>query len=306
MSASTATDRVEYGRTTLIEDHAPALPSRVSWGAIAAGALIAVAVGATLNILGLAIGATTVDAVDRDTPSAAALGMGAGIWLLVANLIALAVGGWVAARLSGTGDAKDAALHGLGVWASAFLVSAVLLGSVVAGTASTAGSALSSMIGGAARIAGSAAGVAEGQVDAEALVERARIALTGPTDPALMSAEQRAAEIGALIAKRLAEGRFEQADRQRLATLIGAAAGIPTDEAERRVQAYEAEARRVAADAERRAREAADAAASGAATGAFWVFAALLLGAIAAAVGAGAGRRKLAVSSASMGTRGAL
>lgn len=272
-------------------DGAPALPSRISWGAILAGALLAVAIGASLNILGIAIGATTVDAAARDTPSASAFGIGAGIWLLVANLIGLAAGGHAAARLSGTADNTDSTLHGLGVWATAFLVSAVLLGNVVAGTASTASGAVSSIMGGATRGAGAAVSAATEQVDPQALIDRARQALTGPSDPARMTTEQRAAEISGLIGRRIANGALSDAERGRLNTLIAAEAGIPEPEAAQRVQAYEAEALRLAREAEERARRAADMAASGTATAAFWVFAALLLGALAAVFGARGGTR---------------
>ena len=96
---------------------APALPPRTSWGAIIAGAVVALTVGLMLNTLGVAVGATAVDAVSRDTPSASTFGIGAGLWLVVSNLIGLAVGGYVAARFSGTADDTDAMLHGLGVWA---------------------------------------------------------------------------------------------------------------------------------------------------------------------------------------------
>ena len=90
-----------------------------------------------LNTLGVAVGASAVDAASGDTPDASTFGIGAGIWLVVSNLIGLAAGGYVAARLSGTADGTDAMLHGLGVWAVAFLVSAVLLGNVLGGAAST-------------------------------------------------------------------------------------------------------------------------------------------------------------------------
>ena len=104
-----------------------------------------------------------------------------GIWLLVANLIGLAVGGYVAARLSGTADSTDSVLHGLSVWAIGFLLSAVLLGNVIAGTASTAAQGGASLLGGLAQGAGSAASAAAGpagqamqQVDPKALVDRAQ------------------------------------------------------------------------------------------------------------------------------------
>ncbi|HYF08616.1 MAG TPA: hypothetical protein VD970_13415 [Acetobacteraceae bacterium] len=281
----------DAGRT--VTDSAPALPPRISWGAILAGALLAVTIGAMLNILGLALGATAVDAAARDTPSAATFGIGAGIWLLAANLIGLAAGGYAAARLSGTGDGTDATLHGLGVWATAFLVSAVLLGNVVAGTASTVFGAASSVAGSAARGAGAAVSAAAEQVDPQAFAERARQALTAPADPARMTTEQRTAEITRLIGQRVTGGSLNDADRRRLNAIVAAEAGISEQEAAQRVQALEAEAQRMAREAEERARRAADAAASGTATAAFWVFGALLLGAIAAVIGARAGTRRL-------------
>ncbi len=272
---------------------APSLPSRVSWGAILAGAVIAVMIGLMLNILGAAVGATAVDAVQGDTPSASTFGIGAGIWLLVANLIGLAVGGYAAARLSGTADKTDAALHGVGVWAIGFLVSAVLLGNLASSAVSTAFSAASSLVGGAAQTAGSAASAVAGQADPQALADRARAALSGPSEPARMTTGQRSAEIGRILAGAAAGGGLSDADRQRLAALVSAETGIPQQEAAQRVQAYEAEARRLAGEAEQRARQAADTAATGAATAGLAVFATLLLGAVAAILGARAGARNL-------------
>ncbi|WP_376092985.1 hypothetical protein ACE7GA_24700 [Roseomonas sp. CCTCC AB2023176] len=279
---------------------APVLRHRISWGAILAGALVAVAVGAMLNILGVAIGATAVDAVQRDTPNASTFGITGAIWLLVANLLGLAVGGYVAARLSGTSDKRDATLHGLAVWATAYLVSAVLLGNLATGVASTAGRAVSSVAGGVTQAASSVAGGAAGAagqaaqgVDADDLLNRARLALSGPTDVARMTTEQRAAEITSLLGKRVANGNLSNDDRTRLNRLVAAEAGIPEQEAAQRIQSYEAEAQRTAQEAEQRAREAANAAATGAAAASFWIFAALLLGAIATILGSRAGTRDM-------------
>jgi hypothetical protein len=272
---------------------APALRPRVSWGAILAGSVIAVMIGFMLNILGAAVGATAVDAVGRDTPDASTFGIGAAVWLLAATLIGLAVGGYAAARLSGTADKTDAALHGVGVWAIGFLLSTVLLGQAVSGAASSAFTAASSAIGGAAQGAGSAVSAAAGQFDPQALADRARAALSGPSDPASMTAEQRGAEITRILANRAATGSLSDADRQRLTALVAAEAGIPQEEAAQRVQAFEAEAQRLSREAEQRARQAADAAATGASTAAFAAFGTLLLGAIAAVLGARAGARNL-------------
>ena len=272
---------------------APALPPRVSWSAIVAGAVIAVTIGFMLNILGVAVGATAVDVVEGDTPSGSAFGIGAGIWLLAATLIGLAVGGYAAARLSGTADKTDAALHGVGVWAIDFLLSAVLLGNLAAGTASTVAGAASSLLGGVAQTAGSAAASVSGAVNPQALADRARAALSGPSEPASMTTEQRSAEIGRILTSGAANGSLSDPERQRLAALVAAETGIPQQEAAQRVQAYEAEAQRLARETAERARRAADTAATGAATAALAVFATLLLGAVVAIVGARAGTRDL-------------
>ncbi|MBW8269350.1 hypothetical protein [Caldovatus aquaticus] len=169
----TGTTTAGQGAGTLavaVPEGTPALPPRISWGAVFAGGVVAVAVGAMLNVLGLAIGGSTVDATTPgETPSASSFGIAAGLWPPVANLVGLGAGGYVAARLSGTSDDTDGILHGLSAWAVGYLIPAVLLGNVIAGTASTAFQGVSAMVGGAARGAGG--------------------------DPAQMTSEQRNAEI---------------------------------------------------------------------------------------------------------------
>jgi len=279
-----------------VNPEAPALPvlRRISWGAILAGTLIAVATGATLNLLGLAIGLTTVDATSGDTPSMASLGIAGSLWVLVTNLVGLALGGYAAARLSGNRDRGDAALHGAAVWATGYLVTALLVGSAVSGAAGATTNALSNAIGGLGRGAGQAAQAAAPSIDPEQAINRARIALSGPSDPVRMTPEQRGAEIAELVGKRVASSNFSNEDRARLNRLVAAEAGITEAEANTRIQSFEAETRRVAEETEQRAREAADEAAKAAATTAFWVFAALLLGALAAILGARAGARGVA------------
>jgi hypothetical protein len=283
---------------TAVPDGAPALPSRISWGAVFAGGVVAVAVAAMLNILGVAIGASTVDATAGSTPGASAFSIGAGIWLLVANLIGLATGGYVAARLSGSADVTDSVLHGLSVWAVGFLLSAVLLGNVIAGAASTTAQGASSVVGGLMQGAGNAASAAAGpvgqaaqRVDPKQLAERAQNALRTGGDPAQMSSDQRNAEIAQLLTRRVTGGNLDQGDRDRLSRLVATEYNIPPEEASRRLQQVEAQANQTLQEAETRAREAADAAATAGAVAAYWVFAAMLLGAVAAVLGARIGTR---------------
>ncbi|MGG5823348.1 hypothetical protein [Falsiroseomonas sp. HW251] len=280
---------------------APALPPRISWGAVIAGGVVAVAIGALLNLLGLAVGATTIDpATPGDTPSASLLAKAGGLWLLLANLIGLGIGGWVAARLSGTSDDTDGLLHGLAVWALGFLLSAVLLGNLAAGAANTAVQGASSVLGGAMQGAGQAVGQAAQavapdaarSVDPNALAERLQSALQSGGDPRAMTPDQRRAEITRIIGERVRQGGFLGNQRDRLSQLVAAEANIPAEEANNRIGQLETQAREAAAQAEQAARQAAEKAADAAATGAYWLFAAMLLGAGAAVLGARLGTRR--------------
>ncbi|MFC7477500.1 hypothetical protein ACFQS7_24280 [Dankookia sp. GCM10030260] len=267
-----------------------------------AGVVIALAVGLTLNLLGLGIGATTVDAAAHDTPSATTVGIGAAAWVLVANLIALGVGGYVAARLSGAVDGTDGSLHGLAVWSACALVSVALLGNVAVGLASSAARGASDIVGGLAGGVGSLATAAgretAGRTDTAALqgtaqsaLQRIQDALNGGGDPARMTSDQRKAEIGSLLARRVAEQEFGQAERDRLTQLVAAEFGLDQQAAEARIRQVEQQTQQTLKDAEDRARRAADASAKGASVAAFTGFLALLLGAGTAVLGARRGTR---------------
>jgi len=265
-------------------------PSRASVSAVLVGAVVAVALGAALTTLGSAIGAGLVDTTARSTPSATSMTVGASAWLLLCNLVGLFVGGMVAGRLSGSRLSRDGGLHGLGVWGVSFLFAMMVLGGVVG----QVGGAVSSAVGGAAGTAasgvssavGGAVGAAAPSVDPQATVDRVRAALSAPENPAQMTPEQRATESARILANRVAQGSFPGNERGRLAQIIAAEAGISPEEAGRRIDAYEAEAQRLAQAAEARAREAADATAKAASLSAWWLFATMILGALAAWIGA--------------------
>ncbi len=111
---------------------------RTSWGAVFAGAFVALGVFLMLQILGAGIGASTIDLTGREVTSARSLGIGAAIWWLVTGLIALFIGGWVAGRLGWLPTKIDRALHGLTVWAvfyvALFLLITTALSAVVGGS----------------------------------------------------------------------------------------------------------------------------------------------------------------------------
>lgn len=141
---------------------------RISWGAILAGTAVALVVQLALNLLGLALGASTIDPVDHSTPEAKTLGMGAVAWMGISSLISLFLGGWVAGRLAGMPDNTDAMLHGLITWALVTLVSTFFvttsLGAFVSGATAmlarglnAAGKGMAAVGTGAAAAAGTAA-----------------------------------------------------------------------------------------------------------------------------------------------------
>jgi hypothetical protein len=108
-----------------------------------------------------------------------------------------------------------------------------------------------------------------------------------------MSTDQRRAEIARILGQRLRQGDFLPGQRERLAQIVGVEYGLPAAEAQARISRLEAEARQVTAQAETQARAAAQATAEATATGAYWIFAALLLGALAAVLGARLGTRRV-------------
>ena len=110
---------------------------RTSWGAIAAGALVALALLSVLGVLGVAIGATTIDPATGDTPGLKSFGIGAGIWWLLSGLLSIFAGSWVAARLAGLSRRWEGPLHGIVTWSlvtmATFFLMTSLVGSLISG-----------------------------------------------------------------------------------------------------------------------------------------------------------------------------
>ena len=129
----------------MTHDHTAFAPSHplhvlVSWPAVIAGAIVAVAVGAMLNLLGLALGAGAFNPYDFDGGDAEGFAVAAGMWAVVANGIALFIGGAVASRAAKYADHHKGALHGLSVWALAFMIAIIIAaGSAAVTSAGVAG-----------------------------------------------------------------------------------------------------------------------------------------------------------------------
>src|SRR5262245_23668470 len=109
--------------------------SRVSWGAIVAGAFVALAVYGLLRLLRAAPGLSVSGRAPGDK-----LAEGVAVWAIVTALAAMFLGGWVASQLTAGESKTEAVVYGVLVWGLMFTM---LLGFMAAG----ASMGLNAMIG---------------------------------------------------------------------------------------------------------------------------------------------------------------
>lgn len=121
--------------------------NRISWGAIFAGTVSALAISTMLNLLGAGIGFSSIDIMEEAHPLAG-LGIGTLIWWGISNLIALFAGGYIAGRLSGFPSKEDGGIHGFITWALFGIVSFMLITSAVNSVVNGIGGAVGSIFGG--------------------------------------------------------------------------------------------------------------------------------------------------------------
>lgn len=315
---------------------------RVSWGAIFAGVVITLVTQVVLSVLGIAIGASTIDPLQETNP-VAGIGMGSGIYLVVSSIISLFAGGYTAGALATVQTHRDRTLHGLTTWGVATVLLLVLLtsglGRLIGGTMNLVGAGLQTAGQAAGALAQPIAGAVGDQLqeadidlDLDTLRREATQLLnqTGTEELQPGAIEQDASAVGeraADAAERIArnpqaadeeiqrlfdriqqEGRetLQAADRDALANVLERRMGMSRAEAEQTVANWEQAYREAYATArqqweqakqatEEKAREWGATAAEATAKAAWWTFFVLLLGAIAAAVGANVGANRATV-----------
>jgi hypothetical protein len=310
---------------------------RVSWAAVFAGVILALGLQLLLSLLGAGIGMSTVDPIQRETPSATTFGLSAGIWWAISSLVALYIGGWVAGHLAGIPRRVDGVLHGLMTWGLSTLLIFYLLGtaigSIIGGVFNVAGGVASTAAQGIAAVAPTVANAAAdklsqsdmswNEIKAQAqkfLSQTGKPALQPgaikeKTDRALSSAKNAAqdaaqtplaadGEFDSLLDKFIRQGKgvASEVDRDAVINVL-VARGMSQEEATKTVanwqQTYErgkVEAEKFKAEALQKARVVADQTAGAVSKGALWGFIALLLGAIAAAMGGAIGRPRSVLS----------
>ena len=268
--------------------------SGLSWSGIIAGVFTATAVTFIFIALGSGIGLSLASPFSA-SPSAGTLTVLGAVWLVFAQAIGFATGGYVAGRLrrepmpvhGGETNFRDAA-SGLVVWAIGVVVTSALLvaaaekaGSAAAttaalGTAAAGASSQSSSIdyftdtllrtnpqapsaaGGAA-----AGGVSSGGASATA---------AAPDDRAMH------AQVGRILTTAVATNGLASDDRTYLAQIVSARTGMSMDDAQKRVDDVVNRARASVTQAAETARKAG-------AYLSFWTFMSLLFGAACATLG---------------------
>jgi len=261
----------------------------VSWAAIIAGAVAALAITIVLLVLGSGIGLTMVSPWYNTGASAATVGVSAVIGLVVVQWISAGLGGFLAGRLRTkwvglhTHEVffRDTA-HGFMAWAAASVVGALLFASVTAaGVSGVAGGAKDIAAAGAA---GAAQGGAEhaGKMDPSAYFTDS---LFRSATPAQGDKGDQTAEAGRILAHSVQGGQIvlAPADKTYLGQLVAARTGLAQPDAEQRVDTVVAQLN----DAQMKARQAADTARKAAAKLSIVIALSMLIGAfIASAAGA--------------------
>jgi hypothetical protein len=273
--------------------------SGVSWAAIAAGGTAAAALSLILLSLGIGLGFSAISPWAGSGVSATVAGISTIVWLLVTQILASGLGGYLAGRLRTkwaflhTDEVyfRDTA-HGFLAWAAATLVTAAFLANAVASalgvTASAAGSAAKTVA-----VVGASAAAMGADRETPDLIPYFSDALVRPAQPNAtpLDAGSRS-EVGRILVASIRSGTIDAADRAYLGQMIAAHAGITQPEAEKRIDDTLARAKAAAAKVEADAKQAADSARKGAAYTALWTFVALLTGAFSASLAATWGGRR--------------
>lgn len=248
--------------------------SGVSWGAVIGGAFVAAAFYLILLALGAGLGLSALSPWSNGV-SASAVGIAALIWLIVTEVIASAMGGYLTGRLR----TKWALIHTDEVFfrdtANGFLSWAVALVLTV-GFLTSAGA---SMVGDATRVRPAQTTGAAAVMDPNAyyvdLLFRSDLTAPANQDPAPRVEALR------IFANALRQNQLSAADQTYLAQLIAASTAMSQSDAQKRVS-----------DVFTQAQQTEDTARKVTARVLLWFFLALMLGALSASYAATIGGRQ--------------
>lgn len=232
--------------------------SHFQWSAIFGGAAAAVGASFTLNAFGAGIGLSVVSSAPTWRDSSAVYWLIAGVFLLFVAIVSFALGGYVAGRMRaplGIDPAETEfrdGMHGLATWGVAVVLSALLALGVTAMASAHAPSSATQSVAGETIIA----------TELDGLFRSGKV---------INDISYRRAEAARILLKSSSHNGLPDTDRSYLTTITSIVAGVPEVEAKTRVD-----------DAIAASRQALHRARVAAVLQAFFVAAALFVGAVVA------------------------
>lgn len=254
--------------------------SGVSWGAVLAGAFVAAALSLALFALGVGIGFSEVSPWVTANTSSSMIGWTAVIWLVVMELLASSVGGYLAGRLRSKWVSvhthevyfRDTA-HGFLVWAVSLVIAVAFL--ATAATSNISGSARQNTTA----AEGSGPSQMRESIPSNGYFVDVLLRSNAPNSGQDISSLR--TEIGRILANGLREKGLPAADKSYLVQVVVARAGVSEAEAEKRVD-----------DVFARVQQSVDHTRKAVAHSMYWTFLALLVGAFCASFAATVGGRQ--------------
>jgi hypothetical protein len=276
----------------------------ICWAAVFAGATAAAALTIILCILGTGLGFTAVSPWSSEGISATTLGISAILWLSLTQVVASGMGGFLAGRLRSRKLGVHAdevyfrdTAHGFLTWSIALLVTSTLF-------ASALGSVINGGVQAAAKVSGGAIETATAKaadnanegyfIDTlfrkNATTLLPKTASTSPVVPGTTTPNNQYVtngEVRRIFQKAVSDGELNAEDKTYLSQIVAQRAGIPPEEADKRIDDAYAAMQETAATV----KAAADKARKASAAIALWGFIALLIGAFSASLAATWGGR---------------
>jgi len=291
MTRPNRTDRVIVDTDNRYPDTTPV--RRTAWGAVIAGALVALMTTLLLSLLFTGIGLQSINPASEQNPLAG-LGTGSIIAIIVTNLLSLFLGGYVAGRLAGSPRRSDGFLHGILTWGVLTLATIWLLtsavGRIVGGVTSLVGSTVSTVAQGAAAVAPDSP-----QGATSALNQIPGLNVQQQIDQFLANAgvqnpEQVSQELVQSVTQRVQAGESLTSPQaqEELTDVLAQNTELSEQEIEQQVQEFSQQVDQAQQQVAQTAGQAAEVTGGAA----IWAFIGLLLGAIVAALGAVAGSPK--------------
>lgn len=255
--------------------------SGVSWAAVIAGGFVTAALSLVLLSLGAGLGLSSISPWENAGVTASKVGTATIVWLIFNELVASAMGGYLAGRLRTKWVSIHTdevyfrnTAHGFLVWAVAVVMTVAFLASGAVSMAGGENSRTFSAIQGRGAAPASSLDSDSSSYFVDMLFRSERIQ-TGADNAGLR------AEASRVMAHGLSQNAFGTPDETYLAQLVAAQTGLTQPEAQQRVSAVVSQAEQNLDDSRKAAAHLL-----------LWIFLALLIGAFSASLAATIGGRQ--------------